>query len=232
MSPAASPADASRAAWRISDALLAVFVGLVAALVAALVLGPDPDALAIFAVLVPAQTLGTLGTVAVIARNRPTWRAPLSWGWDRTDWIGILIGAGLQIGLSVIAYWLVVELFGGEPPTQDVVEAAAEAISGPERLLVFVGVVMLGPFAEEVVFRGILLGALRQRRTDRSAIVISAAAFAALHLMDPNAVLAVPFLFVLGLVMGSAVVTTGRLARAVAIHAGFNLVSVLALFAG
>jgi membrane protease YdiL (CAAX protease family) len=77
----------------------------------------------------------------------------------------------------------------------------------------------------------VLLGALRRHRSDASSILISSAAFAALHLLDPNAILAVPFLFVVGVVMGRAVVRTGRLGRAIAIHSGFNLVSVVALFA-
>ncbi len=230
MSPAVSPGDGPRAAWRVGDAVLAVFAGLVAALIASLAVGPEPDAVQIFAVLVPAQTLGTLGSVILIGRVRQDWRAALSWEWHRSDWLGILIGAVFQLGLSTIAYWIVVEVFGSDPPTQELVEAATEAISGFERLLVLLGVVVLGPLAEEVVFRGILLGVLRRRRTDRVAVVVSAAAFAAVHLLDPNAVVAVPFLFVLGLVMGGAVVATGRLGRSVAIHAGFNLVSVLALF--
>ena len=67
--------------------------------------------------------------------------------------------------------------------------------------------------------------------SDRWALVVSAVAFAAFHLLDPNAFLAVPPLFVLGLVMGRQVIQTGRVTRAVFTHMGFNLVSVIALFA-
>jgi membrane protease YdiL (CAAX protease family) len=184
----------------------------------------------LFGVVVPAQSLATLGVLAVLARNRPDWRTALRATIGRRDAIGLLTGAGLQLGLSLLAYWIVVGVFGGEAPTQEVVEAAAGAIGPAERLVVILGVAVLAPIAEEVVFRGVLLSAWRRTRGDRFAVMASAATFAGLHLIDPNAILAVPFLFVVGIVAAQAVIRTGRLGRAVMIHMGFNLVTVVALF--
>jgi len=228
-SPTGSPTELRP--WSGRDALLAVLAGLAGASVASVAVGRDPSALQLFGLVVPAQAAGTLIAVALLVRVRPDWRSALSvrgrWG----DVSGLLVGAGLQIGVAAVAYWVVVSVFGGEFPTQEVVEAADMAVGGLEIALVVIGVVVLGPLAEELVFRGILLGALRRRRSDWAAILWSSAAFASLHLIDPNAWFAVPFLFVAGVVMGRAVVNTGRIARAIAIHAGFNLVSVLALVA-
>lgn len=228
-SPLESPAEANQ--WRPRDAAVAVLAGFAASLLMLAALGPHATAGEIFAFVVPAQALGTLGAIAVLARRRREWREALAARIVPADAIGLLIGAGLQIGLGVIAYLLLVELLDAGLPTQDVVEAAAEAIDGGERALVVMALVILAPVSEEMVFRGVLLGALRRTRRDRPAVAISAAAFALLHLLDPNALLAVPFLFVVGVVAGHQVIATGRLGRAVTIHAGFNLITVVALLA-
>ena len=224
--------EAERSPWRPRDAAVAVLAGFAASIIVLVLLGGEADAIQLFGLVVPAQSAGTIAAVWGLAKRRTDWRGALSVSIVGKDAWGLLTGAGLQLGLSLIAYWVIVGLLGGEAPTQDVVEAVADAIGQGERLLVFIGVVLLAPVSEEVVFRGVLLGALRRTRSERFALVMSAAVFAGVHLLDPNAVLAVPFLFVIGIVTGRAVVVTGRLGRAIAIHAGFNAVTVLAIFAG
>jgi len=224
--------EAERSPWRPRDAAVAVVAGFAASIIVLVLLGGEADAIQLFGLVVPAQSAGTIAAVWGLAKRRMDWRRALSASIVGRDAWGLLTGAGLQLGLSLIAYWVIVGLLGGEAPTQDVVEAVADAIGQGERLLVFIGVVLLAPVSEEVVFRGVLLGALRRTRSERFAVVMSAAVFAGVHLLDPNAVLAVPFLFVIGIVTGRAVVVTGRLGRAIAIHAGFNAVTVLAIFAG
>lgn len=222
---------AERLPWRPRDAAVSVMAGIAASVLVLASLGGEPDPLQLFGLVVPAQSVATLAAVAFLSRRRTEWREALSASISGRDAWGLLVGAGLQLGLSLAAYWVVVGLFGGEAPTQEVVEAAADAVRPVERLLMVLGVVLLAPVSEELVFRGVLLGALRRTRTDRFAVVVSAAVFAGIHLLDPNAVLAVPFLFVTGIVLGRSVIVTGRLGRAIAIHAGFNGVTVLVLFA-
>ena len=224
--------EAKGSPWRPRDAAVAILAGFAASVSVLVLLGGEADTIQLFGLVVPAQSAGTMAVVWGLSRRRADWRRALSASIAGKDAWGVLTGAGLQVGLSMTAYWLIVGLLGGEAPTQDVVEAVADATGNGERLLVFIGVVLLAPVAEEVVFRGVLLGALRRTRSERFAVVTSAAVFASIHLLDPNAVLAVPFLFVIGIVTGRAVVKTGRLGRAVAIHAGFNAVTTLALFAG
>ena len=218
-----------RIPWRARDALWAVVVGLGASIASVAFLGTDLSTAELFAVVLPAQSLGTLAAVAAMAPRREDWRVALRARVAPGDGWGILVGAGIQIVLSLVAYWVIVEVFDGTAPTQEVVEAAADAIGTAERVFVVVGLVVLGPLAEEVVFRGVLLRALERTKGPRFAILWSSVAFAALHLLDPRAIVAVPFLFVVGLVIGREVVRTGRLGRGIAIHAGFNLVTVLAL---
>ena len=143
---------------------------------------------------------------------------------------GIAVGAGIQIVGASVALSIIETLFEGEVPGQEIVIAAAETVGWSTRALVVIGLVIIGPIAEEVVFRGILLSALLGRGR-RVAVTVSSALFASLHLVDPAAAFSVPFLFVLALVLANERLRTGRLGRPMAIHAGFNLITVIAVFA-
>ncbi len=76
--------------------------------------------------------------------------------------------------------------------------------------------------AEEMVFRGYVLGALR-RGGNKMAIVLSAALFGLIH----GNVLQIPFAFFLGLALGWLVVQTNSIWPAVILHFGNNAMSVL-----
>jgi len=79
----------------------------------------------------------------------------------------------------------------------------------------------------------VLLRALGRRLSAGLAALVSAAAFALAHLvLDFQSWVAVPALFVVGLVLAVVVQRWGRLAPAVAAHIGFNLVGVIGLLIG
>jgi len=217
--------------WKVRHAIGAVAAGLAASLLAALAVAPGGiTPFESFAVVSPIQSLVTMGVVVWLARVPPFGREALGLRFVPSDAWGLLAGAGLQIALSWILSWVVVVFFGGEAPVQDVVQVVDEAVGPGTRVAVVATAVLIVPLAEELVFRGVLLRALARRFAGWAAVTASAAAFASLHLLDPNALLAVPALFVIGLVLGRRVLVSGRLGGAVAIHAGFNLLSVLLLF--
>jgi uncharacterized protein len=222
------PADPAR--WRVVDAVLAFAGGFVAASIAFLVVGPDPSAALVFGVLVPVQSLGMVTVLGVLARRRQPWREAFRWSTHPSDSIGLFVGMGLQLGLSIVAALVAEYLLRREAPTQELVDVAAGASTGLDWMLVVVAVVIVGPLAEEVVFRGVVLRALEPRGR-RVAVYGSAALFALVHLFDPNTLIAVPLFFILGVVLGNEVLRTGRLGRAFAIHSGFNLMGVIALYA-
>jgi len=209
---------------------VALVVGFLASGFAYAAVGSDPTVSDLFRFVIPVQWAGTIAVIAWLVPRRFYWRTELRATVARADGWGVLLGVAVQIALSIVAYVIIVELFDGSAPTQEVVDAASEAIGGLDRVLVFLGLVVLGPLSEELVFRGVLLRALEPHGR-RYAIVVSSVAFAGLHLLDPNAVVAVPFLFVLGAILAHQTLETGRLGRAVAIHAGFNLVTVVAILA-
>jgi membrane protease YdiL (CAAX protease family) len=229
--PDTAPRD-DRVDWHPLDAGWAILVGLVASIGARLAVGRvDATTAEVFGIVLPVQAVATLLAVAAIAPRRTDWREALRARARPVDLWGIPIGVGLQFALAGLAYLLVLLILEGDVPAQEVVAAASEAIGTVDRLLVAFGLIVLGPLAEEVVFRGVLLRAFEQTGSRRRAVVLSAGAFSALHLIDPNAYIAVPLLFILGLVLGAEVIRTGRLARAITIHAGFNALTVMALFA-
>jgi membrane protease YdiL (CAAX protease family) len=79
-------------------------------------------------------------------------------------------------------------------------------------------VVVVGPAFEELVFRGWLLGGMRQQWGDGRALLISSALFAAIH-GDPWAT---PALFLLGLVFGWVYLRSGSLYASIIVHAMWN----------
>lgn len=227
MSPDASPTEP----WKARHALWVVSLGVFASVLALAVVGRGGvTTVELFALVLPVQSVGTIVAAVVLARRRGGVRTMLALRFSWSDLVGLPIGAGIQVVTAAVALAIVETFFGGEMPGQEIVSAAADTRGLPIWILVVATLVVLGPLAEEIAFRGILLPSLL-RRGDRFAVWTSGAWFAVLHLLDPNAAFVVPFLFVLAVVLGNERLRTGRLGRPVAIHAGFNLITVLALFA-
>lgn len=225
-SPAESPGELRP--WRPIDALYLLFWWIGGAAVGGALVGEEWSVFELFGVIATLQAVGIFVGVAVLARNREPWREALAARFAPGDLRGVLEGAGLQIGLS-IALAILIGIFGGTVPSQEVVDEASSAVGGLDQVAVIVALVVLAPLSEELVFRGVLLRGLQVRFGAKPAVIGSAGAFALIHLLDPNLLLAMPVFLVLGLALGYATVRTGRLGRAVTIHAGFNLVTVLAV---
>jgi hypothetical protein len=142
----------------------------------------------------------------------------------------LFLGAALAVAVSWVTYLVVQVVSRGEAPVQSVVQVADEARGTAALVAVVVVTVLLAPVAEELVFRGVLLRALQHRFSARVTLFTTAAAFGLAHLaLDPDAAVAVPALFVMGLVLAAQVQRRGRLSPAVFTHMGFNLLGVVAL---
>jgi membrane protease YdiL (CAAX protease family) len=89
--------------------------------------------------------------------------------------------------------------------------------------------VVVAPLSEELLFRGVLLSRLSRGLSPTNAVVVSAALFAGIHLIDPDAAFVVPGLFVIGLVLGYQALRTGRIGLSIMTHAGVNLLAAIAL---
>lgn len=150
----------------------------------------------------------------------------------------------LYIGLGLLAQIILVILFqpladillpeGHQP--QEVAEVLGDPVtSSAVKLTLLMAAVLLAPLTEELVFRGVLLQALRKwGRT--VVVVVTSAAFAAVHILGldtemllASAAVVLPPVFILGLLLAWITLRTGRLGPAIFLHSGYNLLAVLVL---
>ncbi len=170
-----------------------------------------------------AQLLGTAGAgvLAVLAwgawlrrgsEHGPRGRGALAGALAWLAWFPVVLGfmAGWRLLLDAFGY-----------PWRE--QAVLTALRGRETTpwvvaRFFLLAVILAPLVEEVIFRGLLFGALRRRWGLGAALVISSAVFGLVHLD----LYASPAIFVLSLGLGWVYERTGTLAAPVAFHAVFN----------
>lgn len=226
----------TRLRWGIPDALIAFVLGVVASVPAAVglqageAMGAGRTFLGI--VLQNAAIVLTCWVVSVMKGQRslardfgfPT-RAELRIG-VVTAWIAIGVVASVGVALLLRP---IEELGNFEESAQDVARTLRHA-DGLSLVLLLVGIVVVAPVVEELLFRGLLLRALQRRFTTPAAVAVSAFVFAAVHLAGGrDAYAVVPGLFLLGLAAGVLAARSGNLTRSIALHMGFNLLSAVAL---
>lgn len=230
----------TRLRWGLPDALIAWLAGVLASLFALPLADPDvstsnqPVRFIIAALIL--QNLGIVVTLIVIS-DRKGQRSlgrdfGLVWPFDRMrpgavlGWIGV--GAALSLVASVLLR-PIAELGDLDESAQEV-SKTVERAGGPGLVLLMLGVVLVAPVVEELLFRGALLRALQRRFTIPVAVFVSAVVFAGVHVVgDPGSYYVVPGLLLLGLVSGLQAARTGDLNRSVLLHVGFNLLSAIAL---
>ena len=174
----------------------------------------------------------------------PLWLtlAAVTWIIVRRHGIGLRTALGLSqrwydvpVGLAcgLVAQFLIIPLVylplaphidatDVEEPARRIMALADDAAAAT---VLVVAVVLVAPFVEEMYFRGLLLRALWGRMGRVLTVALSAVLFGLAHVQ----LLQLPALVVFGLVAGTLVVVTKRLAPAMWAHAAFNGVTVVAL---
>lgn len=137
--------------------------------------------------------------------------------------LGVL-GLVIVTRVGAVAYGMLAERIGWQVPAAPVMQYFGRDTVG--MVLTITMVVVVGPFFEEVVFRGVLLGFLTERIGSTAAIWTSALLFAAFHL---DAWLFVP-VAMMGLAAGWLAVRERSLWPAIALHVGYNAVAVALAF--
>lgn len=134
-----------------------------------------------------------------------------SWAW---------VGRGYLLSLmTVLVVNVLVSSLSGESPRSEnpVLSLFSDAPFWQFACLGLL-VVLVGPFFEELMFRGWLFGGLRKRWGERPALLVSAALFALIHGDAP----ALPALFSLGLIFGWVYQKSGSLWAPFLVHACWN----------
>ncbi len=170
--------------------------------------------------------LGLLGTPLLARRYGLRWRIQLGWAMRLLDVpVGLAVGLVTQLAAVPLLYWPIFRIFGDldvEGPARELSELAV----GPsDAALLVVMTVVMAPISEEVFFRGLLQGALRDRLGPVWAVAIASVAFGITHFQ----LVQFPALVLVGAVNGLLVLRTGRLGPALWSHAGFNAITVAVL---
>jgi membrane protease YdiL (CAAX protease family) len=223
--------------WTFGDAAALFFGGLVGSLLAiavavAITGGEELATVPLLVVSSIGQACVIFGMLFYMSRSRGTGSWDLDYGFRFAvqDWRGVFLGMGLQIAVTLLVLLPLATILDLEdPPQQDVADIAAGAGSIGARIAVLLILVVVAPVSEELLFRGVLLSRLARAMHPYSAIAVSAALFAGIHLIDPDAAFVVPGLFVIGLVLGYQALRTGRIGLPIMTHAGVNLLAAIAL---
>ncbi len=145
----------------------------------------------------------------------------------RELWV-VAVGVVLEIALSVLIF----PITNLVHQNQDVVKDLDQA-RGVHLVLIALVAGLVAPVCEEVLFRGLLLRALRRRVSPSVAVAISALVFALAHpMLDPTwgTFAVVPALFALGAISGVAALRRGDLSVSILLHIGFNLLTTVSAF--
>ncbi len=200
----------------------------------------EPLNLAGTAALLAGQSIAGIGAAAAVVALLPD-RRPTRFAARLHDLplgaLGLLLAWPIVALVSIAAVLVadaIARMRSLEPPGQ-VAHRTLEALAdggGPAWWMVIVLVVAFAPLLEEILYRGLLQGALREA-TGRPWLAIGATSvvFAVVHagVADLHAL---PALFLLGVAFGVIVERTGRLGPAIAMHAIFNAANVLLALRG
>jgi hypothetical protein len=176
------------------------------------------------------STLGQFGTwfgcVLLVARMKGT-SARHDFGLKirARDWWVVFAG----IGVFLVATVMILPLVNLANAHQQVVNDLDNA-SGAKLAVFAVVAVVIAPICEELLFRGLLLQALRRRMPPEAAVIVQALAFALAHpMLSPTVgdLAVVPALFLLGAISGVIAVRRGDLSGSIMLHMGFNLLTTL-----
>lgn len=210
---------------------IAWVVGLLGSLVGA-VLVVDARKPVQLIVLLAAQNAAIIAYLVWVARHKGVGSLHSDFGFVVRvgDVAWFFAGMGLQL-VSLIPTALLVALHGDDAK-QDVVNIANRA-HGLEIPLIILGVAVLAPLTEELLFRGTLLRGLMRRVDPGWAVLVSALGFGLIHAVgDPSVgtLIALPVIMLLGVVSGVQAVRTGELSRSILLHMGFNALTAVFLF--
>ncbi|BBX37223.1 integral membrane protein [Mycolicibacterium mageritense DSM 44476 = CIP 104973] len=189
--------------------------------------GPAPAWMLALAVAVPTVTAAALAVViARIRGNGARADFRLRWSW-RAVGLGLAFGTG-GLFVTMPAAVLYQSIVG-----QDANSAVGEVFSGvhatwPAALLVFVIVVFLAPICEEIVYRGLLWGALEQRWGRWIALSVSTVVFALAHLEPARA----PLLLIVAIPIALARLFSESLVASTVAHQVTNLLPGVVILLG
>ena len=160
-----------------------------------------------------------LGIILMIAsgldrREAFALRRPSSWG--------VAVGFAVSLLISLLIVAALLEPILGAGKEQGLDPTGWDAHRAPAFALNAVVTALLGPFVEEMLFRGIGFYLLAQFG-ELAAVLVTAVAFALTH----GIAVGLPIFFIIGVGLGFVRSRTGSLYPALLLHAGFNGIALI-----
>jgi membrane protease YdiL (CAAX protease family) len=227
--PAAGPPRTHR--WGLGAYLLVELVFLLTSVaVGVLVVGDGPPRAWTLALALSVPTLLAAGTAVLITRlrgNGPRADLRLAWSWPDVR-LGLLFGIG-GLFVTLPASMLYLSIVGPDA-TSAVGEVFGDVrASLPLALVIFATVVFVAPLCEEIVYRGLLWGAVERLRVGRWVpLVVTTLLFALAHFEFTRT----PLLLVVAIPIALARFYTGGLLASIVAHQVNNLLPGVALMLG
>ena len=185
-----------------------------------------------FSRIKPAESLVAIATLAsipvlivgMLGFHRQPWGKPFAWplrfGTKKTLWLG-LFGLVL-VWLFSWVYTGLVQFVTHHTPVQETMTLIGPGLK-THPLFSFAAIAIFMPVVEEILFRGLLFGALERRLPPAGVIMVTSLVFALCHF---QIVFFIPILGV-GILLGWARLKTGSIGLPILIHALNNGLSVL-----
>lgn len=236
--PEAAPVPGHR--WGFGAFLVAEAVLLASAAFVSVLLGPAPagQPVPVRDVLIGTITPTVLAALVavlftVVRGNGPRVDLRLAWRWADVK-IGVKLGL-LGLVLTTVSAFIWTQAVGEHNATSAITSLVEDQpMSLTSAVIMFGYLSVLGPVCEEIIYRGVLWGAVErlqwskqnnEKRARLAAFLISTAVFAVSHL-EP---LRTTLLLVIAVPIGLARLMTGRLLGAVVAHAMNNFLPALTL---
>ena len=164
----------------------------------------------------------------VVVSQRFATRKPLadySLKFRPIDLVGIPVGVLSQLVVLRLVYWPLQSGWPDAFSNKNLEENAKDLYDtahGVWLVLLIVALAVGAPLVEELVYRGLLMGAARRRVNDVIALIGVAAFFALIHFRPVE----YPGLFAFGLVLGVCVIATDRIGMSIVAHMAFNVTAI------
>jgi membrane protease YdiL (CAAX protease family) len=217
--------------WGLGAFVAVELLFLISSVVVVVLLDPSgtreklgPNALVV-ALMLPSLLAAALAVVITQVRgNGPAVDLGLRWRWSDVSW-GVAVGLpGLGLTLLAVSLWT---RFAGPHATS----AVGSLLDGlhlpvPLAVLIFLHIWLVAPVCEEIIYRGLLWGAMERLRWSRwTALALSTGIFAVAHL-EPSRTL---LLLVIGIPIGMARLITGGLTASIVAHQINNFLPALGI---
>jgi membrane protease YdiL (CAAX protease family) len=145
-----------------------------------------------------------------------------------------LLGFAVYFGLYLVFLWFIKSIVPSLDLDQKQELGFSDSAAGTDLTYIFISLVLLPPFVEEIVARGFLYGGLRSKLSKLSAALITSVRFAAAHLQwgsgAPLLWVAAIDTFILSMVLVYLRERTGGLAASMGTHMIKNGLAFMVLF--